>query len=331
MTGPVVVDFHAHHFPEGLPDLAATTGDQRWPSLVVDDSPRLMQGATVFRQVRPPCFDVTSRVAELDASGVERQVISPVPVTLVDWAPPKEAAAFLAAQNDGLIDASRRSDGRLLALGAVPLQDPDLAIAEMARIMSAGMVGIEITAMVDGCELDDPRFEPFWAAAAQEQVPVFIHPAHQRIARGEAACRMSSGSGCSPTRRLLQRHWCMAGCSIATPISASLCRTVAAPSDGPTPDCGSWRLAMRRLRLTSTTSFAACGSTPSCSTLRCYRSWSTGSVPTTSCSGPTIRSSLVPSTSSKRCSVIRSRSRPDFTTVASARNALDFLGLRPEA
>ncbi|MEZ5375138.1 MAG: amidohydrolase family protein [Acidimicrobiales bacterium] len=195
MTGPVVVDFHAHHFPEGLPDLAATTGDQRWPSLVVDDSPRLMQGATVFRQVRPPCFDVTSRVAELDASGVERQVISPVPVTLVDWAPPKEAAAFLAAQNDGLIDASRRSDGRLLALGAVPLQDPDLAIAEMARIMSAGMVGIEITAMVDGCELDDPRFEPFWAAAAQEQVPVFIHPAHQRIATRRSGMPYEFGIG----------------------------------------------------------------------------------------------------------------------------------------
>ncbi len=181
MSGPVV-DFHAHHFPEGLPDMAAATGDNRWPSLVVGDEPKLMQGPTVFRQVHPPCFDVPSRVAELDAAGVDQQVISPVPITLVDWAPAQEAATFLAAQNDGLIDAARRSDGRLVALGAVPLQDTDLAIAEMARIMSLGMVGIEITAMVDGRELDDPTLDPFWAAAAQERVPVFVHPAHQRTA-----------------------------------------------------------------------------------------------------------------------------------------------------
>jgi len=179
---PPVVDFHAHHFPEGLPDMAASTGDDRWPSLLTGDEPKLMQGSKVFRQVRPPCFDVASRIVELDRAGVDQQVISPVPITLVDWAPAAEAARFLGAQNDGLIEAARNSVGRLVALGAVPLQDPDLAIAEMARIMALGMVGIEISAMVDGQELDDPTFEPFWAAAAQEQVPVFIHPAHQRTA-----------------------------------------------------------------------------------------------------------------------------------------------------
>ncbi len=191
----VVVDFHAHHFPEGLPDLAASTGDDRWPSLVVGEQSNLMQGPTVFRPVRPPCFDVAARIDELDAAGVDRQVISPVPITLVDWAPPAEAARFLAAQNDGLIDAARRSDGRLVALGAVPLQDPDLAVAEMARIVSLGMVGVEISAMVDGRELDDPTLEPFWAAAAQEKVPVFIHPAHQRIATRRSGMPYEFGIG----------------------------------------------------------------------------------------------------------------------------------------
>ncbi len=195
MTAPPVVDFHAHHFPEGLPDMAATTGDERWPSLVIGESPKLMQGPTVFRQVRPPCFDVPSRVAELDAAGVDQQVISPVPITLVDWAPAKEAATFLAAQNDGLINAAQRSGGRLVALGAVPLQDPGRAIEEMARVMSLGMVGIEIAAMVDGRELDDPSLEPFWAAAAQEQVPVFIHPAHQRHATRRSGMPYEFGIG----------------------------------------------------------------------------------------------------------------------------------------
>jgi aminocarboxymuconate-semialdehyde decarboxylase len=195
MSAAPVVDFHAHHFPEGLPNLAASTGDDRWPSLVVGEHPKLMQGPTVFRQVRPPCFDVPSRVAELDAASVDMQAISPVPVTFVDWAPAKEAAHFLGVQNDALIEAARCSDGRLVALGAVPLQDTELAVAEMARIMALGIVGIEIPAMVDGRELDDPTFEPFWDAAAEEQVPIFIHPAHQRTATRRSGLPYEFGIG----------------------------------------------------------------------------------------------------------------------------------------
>lgn len=183
----VVVDFHAHHFPEGLPDLAASTGDGRWPSLVVGDEaagsqPKFMRGEDVFRVVRPVAYDPAIRVQEMDAAGVDHQVISPVPVTLVDWAPPAEAISFIQAMNDGMAAAANDSSGRLLALGAVPLQDVDSAIAEMARCISLGMVGIEITAMADGKELDHPSFEPFWAAAETESVPIFIHPAHQQEA-----------------------------------------------------------------------------------------------------------------------------------------------------
>ena len=191
-----IVDFHAHHFPVGLPDLAATTGDGRWPSLVADDRPRLMRGAEVFRPVRAACFDATARIAELAAAGVHHQVISPVPVTLVDWAPAALAAQFLGAQNDALAEAARSSGGRLLALGAVPLQDTDLAIAEMARLRSdLGMAGVEITAMVDGRELDHPSLEPFWAAAAAERVPIFIHPAHQESAIRRAGQPYEFGLG----------------------------------------------------------------------------------------------------------------------------------------
>lgn len=187
MAGPLTVDIHAHFFPLGVPDLAAATGDGRWPSMVVDGDGaaggRIMCGDTVFRKVSRACFDPGARLAELEAAGVDHQVISPVPITLVDWAPPAEAARFLAAQNDGLAEVAAGSGGRILALGAVPLQHTDLAVAELARCWSElGMAGVEITAMVDGRELDDPSLDPFWAAAAAERIPVFIHPAHQATA-----------------------------------------------------------------------------------------------------------------------------------------------------
>ena len=198
MTNPLTVDIHAHVFPRGLPDLAATTGDQRWPSLVVDDGdPRLMCGSSVFRKVGPACYDAGHRLGELDADGIDHQVISPVPITLVDWAPAAEAARFLAAQNDGLAEMAANSGGRFLALGALPLQDTDRALAELARVRGElGMAGVEITAMVDGRELDHPSLDPFWEAAAADATPIFIHPAHQSPPSAARASPTSSGWAC---------------------------------------------------------------------------------------------------------------------------------------
>lgn len=174
--------------------MAERTGDPRWPSLDVDGS-RLMRGDSVFRPVRAACFDRDARLADLDQAGVSQQVISPVPVTLVDWAPAAEAQTFLAAQNDGLASIAESSHGRLVALGAVPLQDTDLAIAEMQRAMGLGMVGIEITAMADGRELDDPALAPFWEAAEADRVPIFIHPAHQATAIRRSGMPIEFGLG----------------------------------------------------------------------------------------------------------------------------------------
>jgi aminocarboxymuconate-semialdehyde decarboxylase len=183
---PLVMDIHAHHFPVGLGDWAQRTGDARWPSLVLDPAnisrANIMRGQELFRVVRAACFDASARIADMDAAGVDCQVISPVPVTLIDWAQPGDASAFIAAQNDLLAEVARVSKGRLLAMGTVPLLDTELALRELARAVDElHLSGIEITGMVDGRELDDPAFEPFWAACACERVPVLIHPAHQEV------------------------------------------------------------------------------------------------------------------------------------------------------
>jgi aminocarboxymuconate-semialdehyde decarboxylase len=184
---PLTVDVHAHHFPTGLPDFAARTGDGRWPRLereggLGEGGARIMRGDDLFRRVSAACHDPAIRLAELDAAGVDHQVISPVPITLIDWAPPADANEFLRSQNDRLAEIAADSGGRLLALGAVPLHDTDLAVAELARLRrDLGMAGVEITAMTGGRELDDTELDPFWAAVAAEQVPVFIHPAHQAV------------------------------------------------------------------------------------------------------------------------------------------------------
>ena len=175
------VDVHAHIFPAGVPDLAAETGDQRWPSLAVGDAGsgegRIMCGPRVFRVVRPSLWDLRARFAELDGAGIAAQLVSPVPVTMTYWADADLAARYHRQLNDAIAREVSASGGRLAGLGGVPLQDPGMAVAELDRAVGQlGLRGVQIGSRIGDMELADPRLDPFFAAAAARGAIVFVHP-----------------------------------------------------------------------------------------------------------------------------------------------------------
>ncbi len=191
MQAMTVVDVHTHVFPPGLPDYAASTRDARWPSLQVSDddaSARIMRGGQVFRPVDRRCFDLEARLADMTATGVDLQVLSPVPVTLCSWADPSLASAFARAQNEGIAQmvANCTAPDRFRWIGGVTLQDGALAVGDLEHGLELGMVGVEIGTEVGGMELDDPALFPFWEAAQHLDVAVFVHPT-----AGEGAIRRS--------------------------------------------------------------------------------------------------------------------------------------------
>ena len=67
---------------------------------------------------------------------------------------------------------------RLRWLATVPMQVPDRAAAVLSEAVAAGAVGVEIGTAVAGRRLDEPAFEPFWAAAERLGIPVTLHPAY---------------------------------------------------------------------------------------------------------------------------------------------------------
>jgi aminocarboxymuconate-semialdehyde decarboxylase len=175
-----LIDVHAHHFARDLPDFAARYGDSRWPYLLIDDVAgpgRIMLADTVFRHVTPALWDRAARLDALDAAGVGVQLISPVPVMLTYWAEAQAAQDFARAVNDSIAEDVRAASGRLLGLGTVPLQDPDLAVTELRRLVTElGLAGVEIGTHAANRELDDPALAPFWAEVAALDVAVFVHP-----------------------------------------------------------------------------------------------------------------------------------------------------------
>jgi len=57
------------------------------------------------------------------------------------------------------------------------LQFPDLAAEQLEEgVKKYGLRGAAIGGSVNGEELSDPKFHPFWAKAEQLGVVVFIHP-----------------------------------------------------------------------------------------------------------------------------------------------------------
>ena len=190
-ASPKTVDLHAHVFPIGVPDLTAETGDMRWPRLVVNESGEsgeIRLGDRVFRAVRQPLWDTAARIAALDRYGVDIQVISPMPVALTYWSDPILALRYARDFNDRVAAEVQASDGRLRGLGTVPLQDPRAAVIEMGRVMDKlRLDGIEIGTLIGGAELDNPELRPFFRAAADSGVPLFVHPVD-----GGGATRCSS-------------------------------------------------------------------------------------------------------------------------------------------
>lgn len=174
-----VIDIHTHFMPAGLPDLAATTEDRRWPRLVPGEGSvgEIMCGPDSFRRVSRSCWDMGCRLEMMDSLAVDVQVISPVPISLAYWADRGPAAEFVRAQNDLIAEAAAPAGERVVVLGGVPLQDTDLALEELERITGQlGMAGVEIGTRVGEMELDSPRLRPFFEEAARRGVPVFVHP-----------------------------------------------------------------------------------------------------------------------------------------------------------
>ena len=92
--------------------------------------------------------------------------------------PASVGAEAARIQNDNIAQAVEDLPERFAAFGAtVPLQDVDMAIAEMDRAVDdLGFKGLQIGGTIAGRNLDELRFRPFWQAVAAKGIPVILHP-----------------------------------------------------------------------------------------------------------------------------------------------------------
>lgn len=137
----------------------------------------MMKGDKLFREVEANCYDAVERVKDMDATGVSVQVLSTIPVLFNYWAKPQDGLETSRFFNDHIANTVAKDPAHFIGLGTVPLQDVDLAIQEMQRcVQELKLPGLEIGTNINGVNLGDKKFFPFYKAAEQMGCALFVHP-----------------------------------------------------------------------------------------------------------------------------------------------------------
>jgi 2,3-dihydroxybenzoate decarboxylase len=119
----------------------------------------------------------TIRVQEMDAAGIDMQVLSLGAPSLQRFDPDRAAEAARAV-NDRLHAAIKNHPGRFAAFAALPTPDPEAAADELERtVTKLGFKGAMIHGLTNGAFLDERRFWPIFERAQALDVPLYLHPA----------------------------------------------------------------------------------------------------------------------------------------------------------
>jgi len=170
------IDLHSHFFPI---DALQNPGkfENRAPKIVLDNGKLSVTSQIGFRPgLGAGAYDPVARIKALDEMKIDMQAISPSPILLFYWEDAAVAAHFSRKQNEAMQAVVRKHPDRFVGFGSVPLQSVSESIAIAEEAKSMGLKGLEIGNAVGEKPLDDPSFEPFFAAAQNLDLLLFVHP-----------------------------------------------------------------------------------------------------------------------------------------------------------
>jgi aminocarboxymuconate-semialdehyde decarboxylase len=171
-------DIHSH---VAVPAAAALVTPHLDPATIplahFADAPTRELNQKQERDIRARITGYDERLRELDAMGIDMQLVLPSPPQCYYTVPIDIGVEAARVVNDGLAEYVARRSDRFVALGTVPLMDGSEAARELERCMkSLGMKGAQILTNVAGKELSDAAYAPFWKKAEELRALIVIHP-----------------------------------------------------------------------------------------------------------------------------------------------------------
>jgi aminocarboxymuconate-semialdehyde decarboxylase len=168
------IDMHAHM---GLDELGAFVAENPGPREGPGAQREDQFNKRISDAMRPRQTDPAVRLKDMDEMGVDIQIVSINLPPAAYWAPIDKALAISKLCNDRVAEFCAHDPERLVGIGVVPLQDANVAAAELERAMGAlDLRGAIIASNVRARDVGEAEFRPFWAAAERLGAPILIHP-----------------------------------------------------------------------------------------------------------------------------------------------------------
>lgn len=184
------IDVHAHVLLPALQQMAAEGDPEGFAALqaleVRRNGPESMANSGLMIKERwPQLTDLDRRLADMDAQGVDVQLVSPSPSHFYYFAGEDLSLTLAKQANLAVRELVDRAPERLNGLGLVPLQHPHLMVEALEHaVLECGLPGVEIGSFAatpgdperSSVELSDPRLESFWKRAEELGAIVVLHP-----------------------------------------------------------------------------------------------------------------------------------------------------------
>ncbi len=129
-----------------------------------------------YGAMRPGLTDGARRGEDQDLDGLAAEVLYPGYFTMFGMRNVELLVALQKNYNDWLHDQCATSKSRLHGLAALPVQDPDAAVAELDRVIELGYRGVIVASNAPkGRRYCDAEYDPLWARAQEAGLPVSFH------------------------------------------------------------------------------------------------------------------------------------------------------------
>ena len=163
------VDMHAHAYVHDV-----------WP--FIKDRQELQGAVSALTGMvnGPMALDaktINERLKEMDRQRIDVHAMSLSQAQYHYWASEELAATIVRIQNEKLAEVCAAHPDRFVGVGGVSLQHPALAAEQMEHgVRTLKMRGFMIGGSVNGDEISNAKFDPFWKKAEELGIVVFIHP-----------------------------------------------------------------------------------------------------------------------------------------------------------
>lgn len=171
-----MIDFHTHIYPPNLPDYnkkfntdifitIETCCNEKW----------IIHEGKKFRKINERCINLEKRLEEMEISGVEKQVLSCVPILFSYNADSNQILEIVKYINNFLISCTKKYPLKFYALGTLPMQNIQLTLNEINRVCNS-VIGFQIGTNILNKNLDNDIFFPVYALLEKKGLILFVHP-----------------------------------------------------------------------------------------------------------------------------------------------------------